>query len=70
MDGDQLVECLLNIHKVLGVTPAASKSRHGSYSGLDEIGTCRLTPLNSSCLAGGTLWEELGGVALSEEVCH
>jgi hypothetical protein len=35
-----------------------------SYGGLGENGVHRLICLNGLSLVGGTVWEELGGVAL------
>lgn len=41
-----------------------------SCSGLNENGSHKLLCLKAWSLGSGTAWEELGGVALSEEVCH
>jgi hypothetical protein len=40
------------------------------WGGLNENGPHRPICLNTWFLASGTHWEELGGVALPEGVCH
>lgn len=38
--------------------------------GLNEIGSCKLICLNTWSPVNRTVWEELAGLALLEEVCH
>ena len=40
------------------------------YGGLNENGPCRIICLNIWSSVGGTVWEEVVGVFLLEEVCH
>lgn len=40
------------------------------YDGLNEDGPHRFICLNTHSLVGGTVWEELGGMTLLEDICQ